>query len=241
MDIRDKVVLVTGASSGIGRAVAELFTQHGAKVALAARSRDRLAELEAQLPGSLAVPTDMLDEAAVARMVRTTQDHYGRIDVLVNNAGRGMHLPVLEAGLDDYRQLLELNVVSVLGAMQQAVPVMQAGGGGSIVNISSGTTLRLFPGLAPYSSTKHALNNLSLVARAELAPLGITVGVVYPGMTDTEFGHNSVGAAPERAAGYRQGDSAQSVAELVLRAVTTGEAEVFAPSVQARVNAAQRS
>nr|WP_082505955.1 SDR family oxidoreductase [Deinococcus sp. Leaf326] len=67
-----------------------------------------------------------------------------------------MHLPVLEAGLDDYRQLLELNVVSVLGAMQQAVPVMQAGGGGSIVNISSGTTLRLFPGLAPYSSTKHA-------------------------------------------------------------------------------------
>lgn len=171
-------MLVTGASSGIGRAVAELFAAQGAKVALAARSADRLAELEAQLPGSLAVPTDMLDEAAVARTIRATQDHYGRLDVLVNNAGRGMHLPVLEAGLDDYRQLLELNVVSVLGAMQQAAPVMQAGGGGSIVNISSGTTRGLFPGLAPYASTKAALNYLSLVARAELAPLGITVGVV---------------------------------------------------------------
>lgn len=234
-------MLVTGASSGIGRAVAELFAAQGAKVALAARSADRLAELEAQLPGSLAVPTDMLDEAAVARTIRATQDHYGRLDVLVNNAGRGMHLPVLEAGLDDYRQLLELNVVSVLGAMQQAAPVMQAGGGGSIVNISSGTTRGLFPGLAPYASTKAALNYLSLVARAELAPLGITVGVVYPGMTDTDFGHNSVGAAPERAAAYRRGDSAPTVAELVLRAVTTGEAEVYAPSVQARMDAAQRA
>ena len=151
MDIQGKVVLVTGASSGIGRATAELFAARGAKVALAARSGERLAELAEQLPGSLAVPTDMLDEAAVARMVQATRDHYGRIDVLVNNAGRGMHVPVLQASLDDYRQLLELNVVSVLGAMQQAAPVMQAGGGGSIVNISSGTTMRLFPGLAPYS------------------------------------------------------------------------------------------
>ena len=108
MDIRDKVVLITGASSGIGRAAAELFAAQGAKVALAARSADRLAELAERLPGALAVPTDMLDEAAVAQMVRTTQDHYGRIDVLVNNAGRGMHVPVLQAGLEDYRQLLEL-------------------------------------------------------------------------------------------------------------------------------------
>lgn len=240
MDIRDKVVLITGASSGIGRAAAELFAAQGAKVALAARSADRLAELAERLPGALAVPTDMLDEAAVAQMVRTTQEHYGRIDVLVNNAGRGMHVPVLEARLADYRQLLELNLVSVLGAMQQVAPVMQAGGGGSIVNISSGTTKGLFPGLAPYSSTKHALNNLSLIARTELAPLGITVSVVYPGMTDTEFGHNLVGAAPERAAAYRRGDSAQSVAELIVRAVTTGEAEVYAASVQARMDAAQR-
>ena len=233
-----KVVLITGASSGIGLAAAEAFAAQGAKVALAARSEDKLRELAARLPDALAVPTDMLDEASVARMVAQTHAHYGRIDVLVNNAGRGMHVPVAQAGLAEYRELLELNVVSVLNAMQQVLPIMTAQGSGTIVNISSGTTKMLVPGLAPYSSTKHALNNLTLIAREEFRPLGITVSLVHPGMTATDFGYNSVASDPKRAAAYVQGDSAEYVGGLIVQAVQSGEAEVYAESVRKRLKPA---
>ncbi|MFC4453087.1 SDR family oxidoreductase [Deinococcus sonorensis] len=238
MNLSGKVVLITGASGGIGLAAARLFAAQGARVALAARSAERLQALAEELPGALAVPTDMLDDAAVRRMVTGTHRHYGQLDVLVNNAGRGMHVPVEQASLEDYRQLLDLNVVSVLNAMQAAIPLMRQQGGGAIVNVSSGTTKMLIPGLAPYSSSKHALNNLSLVARAELAPDGIVVSVVHPGMTDTDFGRNSVSATPERAGSYRQGDPPEYAAGLILEAVQTGAAEVYAASVQARLDRA---
>ncbi len=237
-NLAGKVVLITGASSGIGEAAARLFAAQGARVAVAARSREKLEALAATLPDALAVPTDMLDEASVTDMVARTHAHYGRVDVLVNNAGRGMHVPVADARLADYRELLELNVVSVLHAMQQALPVMRAQGSGNIVNVSSGTTKMLVPGLAPYSSTKHALNNLSLVARAEFAPLGIVVSLVHPGMTATDFGYNSVQSDPKRAAGYVQGDSAEYAGGLIVEAVRTGEAEVYAESVRRRLKPA---
>jgi short-subunit dehydrogenase len=170
--------------------------------------------------------------------VKRTHGHYGRIDVLVNNAGRGMHVPVAQAGLAEYRELLELNVVSVLNAMQQVLPIMSAQGSGSIVNISSGTTKMLVPGLAPYSSTKHALNNLTLIAREEFRPLGITVSLVHPGMTATDFGRNSVQSDPKRAAAYVQGDSAEYVGGLIVQAVLSGDAEVYAESVRRRLKPA---
>lgn len=231
----DKVILVTGASSGIGRAAAQLLAAQGARVALAARSQEELEELSATLPGSLVVPTDMRHEADVARMVGQTQAHYGRIDALVNNAGRGMHVPVAEASLNEYRELLELNVVSVLNAMQQVLPVMRAQGGGSIVNVSSGTTKVLVPGLAPYSSTKHALNNLTLIARAEFAPYGVTVSLVHPGMTNTDFGRNAFQSSAEKGSRYVQGDSAEYAAGLIVQALQTGEAEVVAESIRQRL------
>lgn len=231
----DKVILVTGASSGIGRAAAQLLAAQGARVALAARSQEALEELSATLPGSLVVPTDMRHEADAARMVGQTQAHYGRIDALVNNAGRGMHVPVAEASLNEYRELLELNVVSVLNAMQQVLPVMRAQGGGSIVNVSSGTTKVLVPGLAPYSSTKHALNNLTLIARAEFAPYGVTVSLVHPGMTNTDFGRNAFQSSAEKGGRYVQGDSAEYAAGLIVQALQTGEAEVVAESIRQRL------
>ncbi len=119
--------------------------------------------------------------------------------------------------------------------MQAAIPLMRAQGGGSIVNVSSGTTQRVFPGLAPYSSTKHALNNLSLVARAELAPEHIVVSVVYPFITDTGFAANAVrdGSPRPPAPAGMQGDTAEYTAGLILDAVRSGDAEVFASRVQA--------
>src|SRR5262249_27386554 len=123
MEIADKVAIITGASSGIGLVTAQLFSSRNARVALVARSAERLQTLAAELPGALALPTDMRDTAAVRQMVAQVQQHYGRIDILINNAGQGMHVPVADADLDQYRMVFELNVVSVLNTMQAVIPI----------------------------------------------------------------------------------------------------------------------
>lgn len=110
MDVNGKTVLITGASGGIGLATARLFAERGASVALAARSAEKLQRLAAELPHALALPTDVTDDAAVRQMVEQTFRHYGRLDVLVNNAGRGMHTSVEHADLQAYRDLFQLNV-----------------------------------------------------------------------------------------------------------------------------------
>ncbi len=117
--------------------------------------------------------------------------------------------------------------------MQAAIPHMRTQGGGVIVNVSSGTTQAILPGVAPYSSTKHALNNLSLVARAELAPDHIRVSVVYPFITDTDFARNAVMAGEERRqAGPLRGDPPEYAAGLILEAIETGATEVYAEQVR---------
>jgi NAD(P)-dependent dehydrogenase (short-subunit alcohol dehydrogenase family) len=176
----------------------------------------------------------MRDHTAVQAMVARVHEHYGRIDVLVNNAGQGMHVPLAEADPDDYRAVLELNVVSVLVAMQAVIPVMRAQGGGVIVNISSGLSKRIVPGVGPYASTKYALNALTLTARLELAPENIRVGLMLPGITATEFHRNAIGIGPERSERYRSmpADTPEHVAAKILEAVETEAAEVFADSIR---------
>jgi NADP-dependent 3-hydroxy acid dehydrogenase YdfG len=120
MDIAGKIVLLTGASEGISRATAQLLAHQGAKVALVARSATTLQQLASELPDAWAVPVDMRDETMVQAMVEHIHHHYERIDVLVNNAGQGMHVPVEQASIEQYRALFHLNVVGVLSAMQEA-------------------------------------------------------------------------------------------------------------------------
>ncbi len=234
MELNGAVVLVTGASGGIGLAAARLMAAKGVNVALAARSAEALEKLSAELPGSLAVPTDMTKEVAVRAMVNTVQDHYGRLDVLVNNAGRGLHVPFEQIDLAEYRSLLELNVVSVVNAMQAAIPGMRAQGGGMIVNVSSGTTKMVLPGVAAYSSSKHALNNLSHVARAELAGDNIRVSVVYPYITETNFAAVASASSTQRQAGRPSmpGDTAEYAGGLIVEAIETEQAEVYAEAVK---------
>src|SRR4051812_35679448 len=135
MDVRDKVVVITGASEGIGMAAAKLFVQRGSKVALVARSTDKLAALARDLPGSMAIPADMRSEADVQRMIDEVYKHFGRIDVLINNAGQAMYGPVEKANLDDYRKIMDLNIMGPLFAMQAVIPRMREHGGGIILNI----------------------------------------------------------------------------------------------------------
>lgn len=123
-------------------------------------------------------------------------DHYGRIDVLINNAGRGMWNSAESTDLDQYRGMMELNVFGPLAAMQAVIPFMRKQGGGVIINISSGVSRMFIPGLSAYASTKYALNAISLTARTELAADNIRVGIMLPGMTATDFGRNALGARP---------------------------------------------
>jgi len=197
MTIKDKVIIVTGASHGIGRATAEALAKKGAKVVLAARSA---AELEAFVklhPNVFPVPTDMTKPAQVARLIDQSMKRHGRIDILINNAGVGMHCPIENVDIDEYKKMMELNVFAVLRAMQTVIPIMRAQGGGMILNVSSRVSKNYFPGLAAYASTKYALNCLSLTARAELAPDKIVVSVMHPKMTATDFSKNSMGKHPD--------------------------------------------
>jgi short-subunit dehydrogenase len=224
VEIDDAVIIVTGASSGIGEAIARSAHARGMRVVLAARRGDLLAALAGELPGSLAVPTDVTDPAQVEHLVRVTLDAFGRIDVLVNNAGQGLHVRIDDVDVDDMRAVLELNVLAPLSLMQVVVPEMRARGRGAIVNISSGTTKHVFPGVGPYAATKAALNTLTDVARAELAHDGITVSLVVPAVVDTAF-HERLRAGSAHLHGVPKCTPAQ-VAEAVLQVIETGEPEV---------------
>jgi NAD(P)-dependent dehydrogenase (short-subunit alcohol dehydrogenase family) len=227
MEIAGSVCIVTGASSGIGAATARLLSSLGAHVVLAARRGERLETLAGELPGSLAVTTDVTMAEQLDRLVTRTLGTFGRIDVLVNNAGQGLHVPLEELDPVDLRAVFELNVVAPLVGMQAVLPVMRAGSGGAIVNVSSATSLRVFPGLGGYSATKAALNMLSQVARVEFAPAGIAVSVVYPSVTATEF-HQRLRAGHLVAGGRSiTPDPPELVAQAIAMAISTGEPHVL--------------
>lgn len=227
MDIKNKIVIVTGASQGIGLETAKLLAEKGAKVVLAARSGDSLKKLEKELDGSFAIPADMRLPADIEKLVKKTIEKFGRIDILINNAGQGLYSPVESIDIEKYKDILELNVFAVLRAMQLVIPIMRKQGGGMILNISSRVSKNYFPNLAAYASTKYALNALSLTARAELEKDKIVVSVFHPKMTATNFGKNSAGATSRPAAPAnppagsppRQVDTAEQVAAQILEQI----------------------
>jgi NADP-dependent 3-hydroxy acid dehydrogenase YdfG len=187
MEIDGAVMLVTGASSGIGAATARAASRAGARVVLAARRQERISRLAGELGQAVPVRCDVTDPSQVAVAVRTATDAFGRLDVLVNNAGQGLHAPLEQIDPDDFRAVLELNLIAPLVTMQAVIPVMRKQGAGAIVNVSSGITFSALPGSAGYGASKAGLSKLSAVARAELADAGIAVSTMYPFITDTEF------------------------------------------------------
>jgi short-subunit dehydrogenase len=230
MQIKDHVFIVTGASSGIGLSTAIALSGRGAKVALLARSTEALQKLAQQLPGSLPVTADMTQFDRVREAVGVVHRHYGRVDGLVNNAGRSYAAAVEEINLAVFDEIFHLNVLGPIVAMQSVIPLMRAQGGGSIVNVNSGTAFMTVPQYSVYSSSKRALLGISLTARAELEKDSIVVSEIYPFITATNFGKNrmtnSVGGGPS--ANYAEGDKPEFVAGLVLKAIEEGEAQYFA-------------
>jgi short-subunit dehydrogenase len=231
MDIKNEVIVVTGASHGIGLATARLLAEKGAHVVLAARSEDALTALEKELPGSLAIKTDMRNPEDIKNLIHATVAKFGRIDILVNNAGQGMYSSIEKTDLEKYHEIMELNVFGVLLAMQAAIPEMRKQGSGMILNISSLVSKNYFPNLGAYASTKYALNALSLTARAELTKDHIVVCVMHPKMTATDFGKNSAGAHSDITALYKNQnrameiDTPEQVAEKIAELIVSEEPE----------------
>jgi short-subunit dehydrogenase len=230
MQIEERVFIVTGASSGIGLSTSIALSDRGAKVALLARSTDALQELARRLPGSLPVTADMTRFDRVREAVGTVHQHYGRIDGLVNNAGRSYAAAMEEIDPVLFDEIFHLNVLGPIVAMQAVLPFMRAQGGGSIVNINSGTAFMTIPQYSVYSSSKRALLGFSLTARAELEKDRIVVSEVYPFVTATNFGKNRMGkpASGGRGNHYAEGDKPEFVAGLVLQAIEEGHAQYFA-------------
>jgi short-subunit dehydrogenase len=229
-DPRGRVALVTGASSGIGAATARAFAGAGLRVALCARRKDRLEQLAAELTarGSEATvhAVDVTDALAVRAMVDEVAARWGRLDVLVNNAGRGFSATLEQTTAEELRALMELNVVAVLGATQAALPIMRRQGSGHIINVSSIVGRRAVPYRAAYSATKFALGALSEALRVELTGTGIAVTLVYPIRTDgTEFHEAEVQKVRWRPMGPVQ--SAERVARAILSCVRRPRLEVY--------------
>lgn len=233
MIVQDKVAIVTGASSGIGLEVAKNLCAHGGIVILASRSKEKLEALAHELPRSAAIEVDMRDNASIQQLVKTVIEQFGQIDILVNNAGVGYDEVVEKIDITKYQELFQVNVVGPLILMQQCIPSMRKTGEGAIVNISSGLSLMDVPNLSAYASVKSALNSLSHTAREELKKDNIAVSLVYPYVTNTNFGKNVLSGPrnvekQDKAEVLPGGDDPKIVADMVLEVIESGESEIFA-------------
>jgi short-subunit dehydrogenase len=196
MRIDGKVVLITGASEGIGAACAAEFARAGARLSLTARNAAALAS--AGGADALSIPGDLTSEAVRRQVVERTLDRFGAIDILINNAGVGSYQPSWSIPLEDARRMMELNFFALLGLTQLVVPHMQARHSGMIVNVGSIGGKVVLPWMTLYSASKYAVGALTEGMRMELRGSGVSAMVVCPGYVRTGFQqHVLAGKAPQ--------------------------------------------
>jgi NAD(P)-dependent dehydrogenase (short-subunit alcohol dehydrogenase family) len=218
---QDKIVIVTGASSGIGLETALAFAREGARVVLAARHEATLREVTDAHPDwrdrLLVVPADVIKDEDVTRLVATTISKLGRVDILVNNAGIGMRATVVETPMDDARTLMDVNFFGPLRCIQAVLPHMRRQGTGQIVNVGSVLSMVVAARNSAYCASKFALLALSDTLRIELHGTGIEVISVLPSYTDTPFfEHMYRYGGPIRMSPFR-GQHPAKVARAILR------------------------
>ncbi len=235
MNLNDRVAIVTGASSGIGAALARQLSAAGVRVVLAARTADKLQALAAELAPAqaLVVPTDVKDPAQVEHLVARTVEHFGGVDILVNNAGFGLYGLVEEYQWDHLRELWEVNFFAVVHLTQAALPHLRARRG-AVVNISSVAGKVVLPYMTGYCASKFALNAFSDGLRMELARAGVRVITVCPGRVRTDFhrlayrdGKNLPEVFQRRG---DQGVPAESVARATVLALRRNRREIIVPA-----------
>lgn len=190
-NIQGKIVVITGASSGLGEATARHLSQLGAAVVLGARRFDRIQSLAAELVKhggqAIAVKTDVTDSQQVKSLVDTAIEQHGRIDVMINNAGLMPHSPLDRLKISDWDRMIDVNIKGVLYGIAAALPQMQKQNGGHIINVSSVAGHKVRPGSAVYAATKHAVLAISEGLRQEVKPYHIRTTVISPGAIATEL------------------------------------------------------
>lgn len=231
---RGKVVVVTGASEGIGAELAALLRKRGANLALAARSGSRLLEIQKRIETAAGAETliaagDLTEESARVSLIRNTVDRWGRIDVLINNAGHGSYYPVTAAPLDEARALFELNFFAPLALSQLAAPHLRRSRG-SLVNVGSLAGQISLPWLPVYSASKFALASITSTLRMELARDGVHVMGVFPGYVNTAFHAHAAGQPPDvLVKGKRFAISAEACARAIVQGIERRRKIVVTP------------
>jgi len=188
-NIAGKVVVVTGASSGLGEATARLLAKHGAKLILGARRLDRLQALakELNLGDQAVVQTDVTDRAQVQHLVDRAIEQHGRVDVMLNNAGLMPSAMLARLHVDEWDRMIDVNIKGVLYGIAAALPVMQAQKSGHFINVASVAGHKVGPGGVVYAATKHAVRVISEGLRQEVKPYNIRTTIISPGAVATEL------------------------------------------------------
>ncbi len=238
MSLSGKVAVITGASMGIGEAIAKLFVDQGAAVVLSSRELQRVEAARARIgtpERTLALGCDVRSRPQIERLAQDAMARYGRIDIWVNNAGHGLADSVADMDMAQCRAMFDTNLFGAIDGMQVAAAIMRRQASGTIINISSVAGHLPIPFGAAYSATKFALNAIGKAANLELRGTGINVITVCPGYIRTNFSANVVRG--KMASGRRQsperGAAAEPVARAVLRAYLRRRREVIVPAYYA--------
>ncbi|HUC50238.1 MAG TPA: SDR family oxidoreductase [Xanthobacteraceae bacterium] len=190
-NIEGKVVVITGASSGLGEASARLLAAQGASVVLGARRQDRIQLLATELTGpggkAIALTTDVIHRDQVKKLVDAAVQTYGRVDVMINNAGLMPQAPLERLKVDEWDRMIDVNIKGVLYGIAAVLPYMQQQKAGHIINVSSVAGHKVGPGFAVYAATKHAVRALSEGLRQEVKPYNIRTTMISPGAVATEL------------------------------------------------------
>lgn len=214
MSIKNKSVIITGASKGIGRALALLLAEKGANLSLVARSEIELLSLKAEIEliGSKAeiFVGSVADEDFVKKTINDTVKSFGKIDALINNAGFGIFQKATEISTADWDSIYDTNVKGTFLFCREAIPHMKSAGGGHIINVASDVAKRVFDGGSLYCSSKYAQDAFSMALRKEVRKDAIKVSVVYSGLVDTYF-HNKEAGDPHQAEYLTSQDMAETI------------------------------
>src|SRR5271169_4204378 len=234
MELVGKVVVVTGASMGIGEAIARIFVKEGASVVLLSRDAGRAEAARVRIgcpERTVALSCDVRNSEEIDRVLALTLHHFKQVDVWVNNAGHGLLDSVAQTDMQACHELFETNFFGAMSAMQAVIPVLRQQGGGAIINISSVAGHIPLPFHASYSATKFALNAIGKAAGVELKKDGIHVLTVCPGYVRTDFGRNATRGNDAKTVrpGSVRGIIAERVARATLRGYLKRKREVIVP------------
>lgn len=232
ISLQDKVAVITGASSGIGKETALAFAREKSTVVLASRNEQKLKELAEEIKNEnanvLVIKTDVSKQEDIENLVKKTMDTYGKIDILVNNAGFGIHASVEDTPVKDMQDIVDTNFMGPYYAMRLVVPIMKKQGFGRIMNVSSVIGKRGIGFSSAYCASKFALIGLTESVQVELRNSPVKVSTICPGLTDTNFGFNMREPVRESKENtWANGVPALKVARAIVRCAKNPKREVY--------------